>query len=347
MQPAPGAPEGEAKLLAFRSQGQEANGVAALIKHLIDDEHVAPNDILWSLTRGDNNSVFSRPIKERLDESGIPVDDPARVERILEENRAPFLLLRLIDSPKDSLAWAGLLKLTNGVSDGFRQELYVKANNASVTFAEALMQARDEEFPDASGRGRNAATALIEQVEGWLQGHAPPEEKPDPGWGAWLAAQLDDEPLYPITDELRGLLQDVDDLVEEDLELRRFLSQLIPLAKDQAAAQGEGVRFMTMNSSKGLTVQATILLGAEDQLIPSPKGELEEERRLVYVAMTRARRYMYATWATRRTGPTARAGQPRVAERRAVTRFLTHGPIGSQDGWDYIAERWPHTSAAA
>ena len=60
----------------------------------------------------------------------------------------------------------------------------------------------------------------------------------------------------------------------------------------------------------------------------------------MYVAMTRARRYQYVTWATRRKGPTARAGEPRVQERRQLSRFLAHGPVENQDGEPFLRDRW-------
>ena len=97
---------------------------------------------------------------------------------------------------------------------------------------------------------------------------------------------------------------------------------------------------MSMVSSKGLTVEAAIVFGAEEGLIPRPDADVEEERRLLYVAMTRARRFQFVTWASRRTGPTARAGAPLVMRRRNESRFLLNGPVASQDGPRCIQERF-------
>jgi superfamily I DNA/RNA helicase len=76
-----------------------------------------------------------------------------------------------------------------------------------------------------------------------------------------------------------------------------------------------------MTSSKGLTVEATIIAGSEDGVIPRPDTDLSEERRLMYVAMTRPKKYLYCTWAQRRHGPTARAGDPRVRALRKSRIF--------------------------
>jgi superfamily I DNA/RNA helicase len=94
---------------------------------------------------------------------------------------------------------------------------------------------------------------------------------------------------------------------------------------------------MTMIGSKGLTVRATVIAGLDDQIVPMPNADLGEERRLLYVAMTRAKQYLFVTWAGIRRGPMARAGRGRVRERRRHCHFLLGGPVCSQDGSTYLA----------
>ena len=93
---------------------------------------------------------------------------------------------------------------------------------------------------------------------------------------------------------------------------------------------------MTMMSAKGLTVRATIIAGAEDGITPHPECDLQEERRLMYVALTRAKEFQFATWARRRTGPTARVGAGVVRNRRTPSQFFNGGPVASQDGAAYL-----------
>lgn len=112
------------------------------------------------------------------------------------------------------------------------------------------------------------------------------------------------------TDEFHDLFLALDDLAGDEISLERYLGRIEPLGKDLAHAQSEGVRIMTMGGAKGLTVRATIIAGVEDGLVPRPNSDLSEERRMLYVAMTRAKEYLYCTWAKRRRGPTARAGTP-------------------------------------
>jgi superfamily I DNA/RNA helicase len=107
--------------------------------------------------------------------------------------------------------------------------------------------------------------------------------------------------------------------------LGRYLAQIQPLSQDLARAQSDGVRFMTMVSSKGLTVRATLVVGVENDLVPRFGQNLLEERRLLYVAMTRSTEFLFLTWANRRTGPAARAGNPNPG-RRSYSEFLRGGP---------------------
>jgi superfamily I DNA/RNA helicase len=142
------------------------------------------------------------------------------------------------------------------------------------------------------------------------------------------------------SNELAKLLTDLDALIERDQELGRYLGQVAPLGKDLAQAESDGVRIMTMMGAKGLTVRATIIAALEEGIIPRPDTDLAEDRRLLYVGMTRSREVLYATWARRRRGPTARVGAPRIAIARTPSSFLVGGPINSEDGPTYIGRRW-------
>jgi hypothetical protein len=137
-----------------------------------------------------------------------------------------------------------------------------------------------------------------------------------------------------------ALLEALDGLIEEDQNLGRFLGQITPLGKDRALAESQGVRIMTMTGSKGLTVRSTIIAGVDDGIVPRPDQDLGEERRLLYVAMTRPKEFLFATWAGQRRGPTARAGRQRpLRERRRPTQFFDGGPVRSQDGENYLRQR--------
>jgi hypothetical protein len=84
-------------------------------------------------------------------------------------------------------------------------------------------------------------------------------------------------------------------------------------------------------------VRAAVIAGIEDGIVPRPDADLGEERRLLYVAMTRAKEFLFCTWAGQRRGPTARPGRARVRARRQHSHFFMGGPVQSQDGLTFLA----------
>jgi DNA helicase-2/ATP-dependent DNA helicase PcrA len=132
------------------------------------------------------------------------------------------------------------------------------------------------------------------------------------------------------------LLGNIDERIDEADTLDRYLGQITPIAKDIALEKGDAVRIMTLAGSKGLTVRATIIAGLETGIIPMDECDLAEERRLLYVGMTRAEEFLFATWARARRGPTARMGREQVNQRRQVSTFVEGGPIRTEDGLTYL-----------
>jgi uncharacterized protein (TIGR00375 family) len=106
-------------------------------------------------------------------------------------------------------------------------------------------------------------------------------------------------------------------------DLDRFLAELALGAQvDTWDPRADRVSLLTLHASKGLEFPVVFLVGCEDGLLPlrfgaaePPAAELAEERRLLFVGMTRARSHLYLTWAARR----ARHGA--VAD-SAPSRFL-------------------------
>lgn len=91
-----------------------------------------------------------------------------------------------------------------------------------------------------------------------------------------------------------------------EFPLLAFLSNAaLEAGEHQAGAEADAIQLMTIHAAKGLEFDAVFLTGAEEGLFPSEyslaeKGGLEEERRLMYVAITRARQRLYISAAQQR-----------------------------------------------
>src|SRR5215213_3481408 len=115
------------------------------------------------------------------------------------------------------------------------------------------------------------------------------------------------------TDEAEGRLENLQELVnaavdydEQGIEgLREFIDHSALVSDQDDYKSDAPVTLMTVHSAKGLEFPLVFICGLEDGLFPhsrsaTDRAELEEERRLAYVAMTRAERYLYVTHAMKR-----------------------------------------------
>lgn len=329
---------GEVALLSFASNGAEAHGVGALAKHLATDKHIPYSEILI-LLRSDYNGQFSKPIKEELTQLGIAYTDANDAKAVFADlaNRKTISILRLAVNGEDSLAWASVLHLAKGIGATFFDYIYERARASHSTFGHTLLQAYDAGYPDLSTVLRARATALVRDIKLAVTTISVPDEVPEAGWGAFIIAQSASSASIQLSDEFKALLLNIDERVEDARTLERYLGQMAPIAKDIALEKTDRVRIMSLAGSKGLTVRAAIIVGLEEGIVPLEGRDLAEERRLLYVGLTRAEQYAFGTWALRRLGPTARTGRTQVHERRRVSSFVEGGPVVSEDGNSYLA----------
>jgi DNA helicase-2/ATP-dependent DNA helicase PcrA len=105
---------------------------------------------------------------------------------------------------------------------------------------------------------------------------------------------------------------------DEHADMVAFLADVERRAADEAAGVGGGVNLLTYHRAKGLEFDAVLLPALEEGLLPirqaSGPAEIEEERRLLYVGLTRARVHLWLAWTARRVGPSGRE-QPRKPSR--------------------------------
>jgi DNA helicase-2/ATP-dependent DNA helicase PcrA len=166
------------------------------------------------------------------------------------------------------------------------------------------------------------------------------------------------------TIEAQGRLENLEELVRvareydataEEPSLGEFLQQISLLADADSIRDDEGVvTLMTLHNAKGLEFPVVFILGMEDGVFPHSRaldeGNLEEERRLCYVGITRARRELTLTYARRRNAFGADSWGMRSRFLDEIPRELTDQPEASAAGGLGTPGRvasWANASAAS
>ena len=333
----PGNPEGSFAYLRFDDNKDECHGVAVLVRNLVK-RGVTPSEIAI-LTRVDFKHTWSTPIREALESAGVEATDvEAALEPLHEDHsRALIAIARLAKDPSDDLAWWTLLWMTRSISEGFLTLVTDDCAKRRLRFSERVRSLENDPPKGATRVSLKSAIARVGETLAALDGidvkKVPPSSA---GWAEWLLGVAEALSI-PVSDAFKGLALTVGKITPQEGGLTHYLNQLEPVAKD-LALKTPGVAIMTMGRSKGLTFRAAFVVGVEREVIPFPKARDEdEERRLLYVAMTRAREWLFLTMARRRYGATARSGGVVLSDRRRCPFF---DPLGIQpvDGWEYIRE---------
>jgi DNA helicase-2/ATP-dependent DNA helicase PcrA len=227
--------------------------------------------------------------------------------------------LRLVANRDDDAAFERAVNTpTRGIGSRTLDEVRQRARTGSLPLWEAARQIATGSA--LAARARNALagfhtlvdTLAVEVVA------MPLQEKVDhvlarSGLRAHYAAESKGT-LDSRTDNLDELVsvasrfvqRDDDDEAASSSELVAFLSYAaLEAGEGQAQAGEDGVQLMTLHSAKGLEFPLVFLAGMEEGLFPSNKsseesGRLEEERRLAYVGITRARQKLVLSYAEAR-----------------------------------------------
>jgi len=344
--PEPGRAPGEVALLAFHDQYQEARAVASLCRELINIDGYAPSDILI-LSRVNTRNAFSNVLDDAFADLGLPFscDISAHPPLDMPSGRIALSALRLLRNQSDHLAWRTILRLKrNRIGDtiigylvnicrssglAFFEVLNQLADNPSLIprFGRHIIHERDDVArfledlranTDLAALDQVAASALIARVASWST--ADPSEQ-------------DSIESYILERAAASGFETLDDI-------------LIPLEAGSQEIEQEidpgAVNMLTMHKAKGLTSKAVIVIAAEDEYIPGrqeAEPALGDERRLLFVSLSRAKHKLFITFCNVRQGQQRRLGRSSGSPRRSLTRFLRNAPIRPVDGPEYIRQR--------
>jgi len=291
----------------------------------------------------------SRPLEEAFRFRGIPyrlVGAVSFYER--REVKDVLAYLRLIANPADDEAFARIVNVPRrGIGDASFTPLVRAATQWGKPLLETARAA--ERIPDLRPNVRAAVTgvaALIDDLRA-RHGQADPATALEQvvaavGYAQYLADEGPEgvERLENVQELIAGAAawaetaeDDGDEAGEGGVAtgptlIERYLTQAALVASaDQSTGDPTGVTLMTVHMAKGLEWPVVTLAGLEDGLFPlarsaSEPGGLEEERRLCYVGLTRAREKLYLSWARTRY----RTGRLELSE---PSRFLEALPAGA------------------
>jgi len=251
-----------------------------------------------------------------------------------KEVRDLLAYLRLVQNPGDPMALRRVLNVPpRGIGERTLGELERVAREGAVPLYAALGTIVDDALlPPRATQPLAGFRGLIET----LRGEAPrltvkgllERILAASGYAAALAAE-DSRESQDRLDNLAELLSAAADFDarEETSGLAGFLDRVSLLSDVDKAKDGAPVVLMTLHSAKGLEFENVFLIGLEEGLVPHSRSltnqdGVEEERRLAYVGMTRARERLHLSWARSRQV----FGQRRLSE---PSRFLDEIPRGS------------------
>ncbi|MEU7741572.1 DNA helicase PcrA [Nonomuraea sp. NPDC049158] len=342
------------------NEHDEAMFVAQEVDRLSDEEGVKAGDVAVFY----RTNAASRVFEEIFIRTGLPYKVVGGV-RFYERKEVKDLLayLRVLANPADVVSMRRILNVPKrGIGDRAEAMLEALSSRERISFWEALRRA--EEAYGMATRSLNAVREFVAMIEG-LIGKAegmPPSALAEEilvatGYRAELEASEDpqDESRLENLNELISVASEFEEANPEGT-LVEFLEQVSLVADADQIPEADGgqgvVTLMTLHTAKGLEFPVVFLTAMEDGVFPhirslgEPK-ELEEERRLAYVGITRAQKRLYLTRAAVRSSWGSPSFNP-------ASRFVNEVPVQLLDwrtppeksAWSAATRREPAQAAA-
>ena len=294
------------RVVEVEDEQAEARYVAAQIAGLFDEGY-SGSEIAVFYRMNAQSRVLEQTL--RLQQIGYQViGGPRFYERA--EVKDAIAYLQVLDNPADAVS---LMRIANrpkrGIGDTTISRLVTYADAQGISLYDALGRPREAGLGTAAVKAVTSLGNLLDSLRSAAQELDVPEllqtvlERTGT-LGAYEAER---------TIEARGRIENLEAFVDgareyqvaaEEPTLSGFLQE-ISLYSDQDALTGESnVTLMTIHNAKGLEFRAVFLVGVEEEIFPSGRSieeqGIEEERRLFYVSLTRAKERLGITHASSR-----------------------------------------------
>jgi DNA helicase-2/ATP-dependent DNA helicase PcrA len=221
--------------------------------------------------------------------------------------------LRVLDNPSDEVSLKRIINVpARGIGHTTIDKISEQAAQQGITFSAAMDQAASGGLLSASPRGKVSSFSAM--LEGFREQSASLElpqlaqtVMQESGYLSRLKESRDPDDAERL-DNLEQLLAAMEEFSEKnpDSGLSEFLEQVSLVSDLEQGETGKpSVTLMTLHAAKGLEFKAVFMIGMEERLFPHVRAlddldGMEEERRLCYVGMTRARERLYLLNARRR-----------------------------------------------
>ncbi|MBI3322816.1 MAG: UvrD-helicase domain-containing protein [Candidatus Omnitrophica bacterium] len=301
-------------------------------KELKSVQESGPLPVVVPLVDARQQAAFVAQRALELREEGVPLEEmavlfrarfqAAELELELAKRNIPYIVrggirffeqahikdvlafLRLLANPMDEMAWERVLRLQDGIGAGYARRIWASLT-ASPDPLQAALQGRGGESIPAK------AQAGLKRLQGTLRGLTNPARRASPselllevlrsGYESYLETHFEDarnrkEDLEQLVN-LASSYNSVERFIE-DLTLREpFRGETIKGWEEP----DELLVLSTIHQAKGLEWSAVFLIGLSEGQFPHPKSledtaQMEEERRLFYVAVTRTKKDLYLTY---------------------------------------------------
>ena len=291
---------------------EQAEFILKRIASLIRDDGVSANEIAILY----RSHFLALEMQLALSRAGIPYTITSGVKFFERQHvRDLIALVSFVYNPSNTLAWQRFVILLPKVGEKGAQKIYAAALDHARLLQKNFLDVLDDDdvksavAKDARDDWPNFCASLRQVAEAMDTGRpADAVQIAIDGWyGDYMKGAYAD--YLDRLDELKGLVG----FASQFTEMQEFLTQISLLngetSDKQVDPDAEAIKLTTIHQAKGLEYDVVFLIGAADGQFPTRRsiesGDVEEERRLFYVAVTRAKNELYISYprVATRAGP--------------------------------------------